>query len=441
MHPDDTIVALATPPGPGDRAIVRLSGPRAFEVIFAIAGQSLATRGVHSVEIRLPDVHSTLPADVIAMPGPRSYTGQHCAEIHTISSPPLIDLLLTTLQNAGARAAKPGEFTMRAFLAGKKDLTQAEAVLAVIHAHSNDELTTALAQLAGGVKLPLQTLREDLLNLLADVEAGLDFTDEHIEFVGQKEILLRLGTGIAHLTNLKKQLSARSLSDRTFRVVLVGEPNAGKSSLFNKLAGDDAAIVSSLAGTTRDYISRKTMIDGLSVELVDTAGWRETSDIVEEQAQNLGKDQLHHSDLVLWCVDATIWSQSKQLPSVPESLRTHRQRLTVLTKADLLEENVDHLVTSATAEIGLLELKAKIANLAKENRPPALASSLSRCSHHVDQAIGHLRAAHHIVLFNEPNELLALELRLALEQIGEMVGAVYTDDLLDRIFSRFCIGK
>ena len=269
---DDTIVALASAPGPGARAVVRLSGPDSRRVVSALFDSFPESRGLSAGSLRLPGVYSPLPADVYFMPSPRSYTGQDCVEIHTVSSPPLVDLLISTLLNQGARAANAGEFTMRAFLGGKKDLTQAEAVVAVIEADSEDELRQALAHLAGGVTQPLFGLRDDLLNLLADVEAGLDFTEEDLHFVAKKDLLLRLGTGLAHLTNLKKQLDNRSVSNRPFRVALVGEPNAGKSSLFNSLAGISAAIVSSMPGTTRDYVTRTVTLQGTNVELIDTAG-------------------------------------------------------------------------------------------------------------------------------------------------------------------------
>jgi tRNA modification GTPase len=241
------------------------------------------------------------------MPGPKSYTGQDCVEVHTVSSPPLVDLLITTLLDAGARAARPGEFTMRAFLAGKKDLTQAEAVLGVIEAGTDDELSQALAQLAGGMTQPLHKLRDDLLNLLADVEAGLDFTEEDIEFVGKRGLLLRLGAGLAHLTNLRKQLDNRAVSNRPFRVALVGEPNAGKSSLFNALAGKPVAIVSPIPGTTRDYVTRSVTIQGTSVELIDTAGRQRATGGIEQHAQRLGREQAEKADLVLECVVVTEW--------------------------------------------------------------------------------------------------------------------------------------
>ncbi|HJZ90473.1 MAG TPA: GTPase, partial [Gemmataceae bacterium] len=401
-------------------------------------------RGIARGNLRLPGLHSPLPADVYSMPGPKSYTGQDCVEIHTISSPPLVDLLIAELMNAGARAARPGEFTMRAFLAGKKDLTQAEAVLAVVEAGTENELTQALAQLAGGVTQPLQGLRDDLLNLLADVEAGLDFTEEHIEFVDKRDILLRLGKGMAQLTNLQKQLADRGVSGRSFRVVLVGRPNAGKSSLFNALAGVPAAIVSPRPGTTRDYVTRSVTLQGTNVELIDTAGWQEATGEIESQAQRLGREQAAKADLVLWCVEASEWRAERRQP--PDDDRIGRltplsSPVVVLTKVDLADVESDQLKTSAKTGRGIADLRRTLAERAKAARAPALAPGLSRCRHHVDKALNHLRAAHHVVLFDEPAELLALELRLALDQLGEMVGAIYTDDLLDRIFSRFCIGK
>jgi tRNA modification GTPase len=326
---------------------------------------------------------------------------------------------------------------MRAFLAGKKDLTQAEAVLAVIEADTDDELKHALTRLAGGVTQPLHGLRNDLLNLLADVEAGLDFTEEDIQFADKRDVLLRLGAGLAHLTNLRKQLDDRAVSGRPFRVALVGEPNAGKSSLFNALAGAPAAIVSPVPGTTRDYVTRSVTLQGTNVELIDTAGNQKATNTIEEQAQRLGREQAERADLVLWCIPADEWRAERREPPDVDAART----LTVLTKADLANVTTDLPVTSAKTGRGIADLRRLLSERAKGARAPALAPSLSRCRHHVEKGLAHLRNAHHAALFDEPAELFALELRLALDQIGEMVGAVYTDDLLDRIFSRFCVGK
>src|SRR5262245_32232300 len=207
-HVQDTIVALSSAPGPGAGAIVRLSGPAALDVAGRVSGMTLtrARRAVVAGNITPPGVGATMPVDLHVWPAPRTYTGQHIVEIHTLGCPPLVDLLIAQCLDAGARAAQPGEFTMRAFLAGKLDLTRAEALLAVIDATHRDELKQALGQLAGGVAKPLQELREDLLNLLADVEAGLDFTEEDLHFVSADDLLRRIGKGLVLITLLGKQL-------------------------------------------------------------------------------------------------------------------------------------------------------------------------------------------------------------------------------------------
>lgn len=189
---------------------------------------------------------------------------------------------------------------MRAFLAGKKDLPQAEAVQAVIEAGTDSDLSAALGQLAGGVSRPLDALRDDLLNLLADVEAALDFADEDIEFVTQAATLARIQVAIGQLEHVQKQLDGRTVSGRPVRMALVGRPNAGKSTLFNALAGG-AALVSPTPGTTRDYLTKSLTLAGVAVELVDTAGWQDASDTIEEQAQRLGSEQAARADVVVWC--------------------------------------------------------------------------------------------------------------------------------------------
>jgi tRNA modification GTPase len=440
MHTRDTITALSTAAGPGARAIVRVSGPATATVLGSlfVSPEPLVTgrRALLSGHLRLPDL-APLPADVYFWAAPHSYTGQDLAEIHTLSSPPLVDLLIAQLLQAGCRAAQPGEFTLRAFLAGKLDLTRAEAVHAVIESGSRDELKQALKQLAGGMARPLQELRDDLLNLLADVEAGLDFTDEDIRFIQPEEMLQRIAKALAQITLLGKQLEQRGLAERVFRAVLTGRPNAGKSSLFNALAGADA-LVSPQPGTTRDYLVQRLDLGDVRVELIDTPGWQTESGTIETQAQALAREQAERADLLLLCVEAGY-------PLAPEEetmcRRAHPPVVAIATKCDLATPRDDMPITSAVTGIGIDSLRSLLTERARRHKQPALAPSLSRCRHHVESCLEQLRRAHGIVLFEEPPELLALELRGALEQLGEMVGTVYTDDLLDRIFSRFCIGK
>ena len=388
----------------------------------------------HQGALRLPSFHAPIPADVYHFVAPRTYTGQDVVEIHTISCQPIVDELIAVCLDAGARAAQPGEFTMRAFLAGKLDLTRAEAVLGVIEATDRHELKHALKQLAGGLAQPMRELREDLLNLLADVEAGLDFTEENIHFVSADDLLLRLGKGLAYLTLMRRQIEQRSLSQRPFRVVLAGKPNAGKSSLFNALVGKDAALVSTEPGTTRDYLEKILDLDGVTLQLVDTAGLCETAQSIEVSAQALGQQQAREADLIVWC------AACDDSPPPPSNV-AGTSNWTIATKADLALAPADMLATSVANGMGLAELRRRLAAEVRRAGHVALAPSLSRCRHHVEACLQNLRNAHAIVIHEELPELLALELRLALEELGAMAGAVYTDDLLDRIFSRFCIGK
>ena len=437
---EETIVALSSAPGPGARAIVRLSGVDVLSCLrnlFSPDDPVERRQGRWSGSLRLAQLHSALPADLYLWASPHSYTGQDLAELHVLSSPPLTELLLAELLAAGARAARPGELTMRGFLAGKLDLTRAEAVLGVIEAGNRAELKQALGQLAGGVTRPLRQLREDLLNLRADIEAGLDFADEDLEFVESKDILSRLGKAMALVTLVGKQVDQRGLGERPFRAVLAGRPNAGKSSLFNALSGG-RALVSPEAGTTRDYLVQRIEWHGVELELADTAGWRAGNYLIETQAQQLGREQADLADLVLLCIpgDVELTIEEADLLERPAP-----EVLLIGTKADTEPVPEQRTATSAVSGHGLSELRMLLAQRARSWARPALAPSLSRCRHHVAACLDHLRRAHSSALFGDPPEVLAMELHGALDQLGEMAGAVYTDDLLDRIFSRFCIGK
>jgi tRNA modification GTPase len=480
-HPDDTIVAVSSSPGPGARAIVRVGGPKARQVLERVflpsplAGdgsgvrgeldpplstysspggeaphsspargegqKKLSTRHLVPGSLKLSGVHSPLPATLYFFRAPRSYTAQDLAELHTIGSPPLVERLVADLLDAGARPARPGEFTLRAFLAGKLDLPQAEAVNAVIEAGSDAELKYALAQLAGGVTRPLGALRDDLLNLLADLEAALDFADEDIEFVGKSETLARLDAALTELDALAHQLDERTVSGRPVRVALAGLPNAGKSSLFNALAGG-AALVSPMPGTTRDYLTKRLDLGGVAVELIDTAGWLDSADTIEQQAQRLGRDATARSDVILWCDEHGLFAEADAV----RLAATGAEVIRVRTKADLwLQESGvrgrESVFVSIVYPEGISKLRAVLADRVAALARPALAPSQSRCRHHVAACTDHLRAVREHVAANDPPELAAAALRAALDQLGEMTGAIYTNDLLDRIFARFCIGK
>ncbi len=436
FHLDDTIVAQSSAPGRGGRAIVRLSGPTALEIaeiVFHSPTEILRDqRHIYSGFLALGGVSSPVSAELYLFPGPRSITGQTVVEIHMLASPPLVDRLLNDLLTAGARTAQPGEFTLRGFLAGKLDLPKAEAVLATIEANDRNELQSSLQQLAGGVSRPLDGLREDLLNLLADFEAGMDFADEDLQFVAKPQVLIRLTKAMAQVTLVQKQMRERSISGRPFRAALVGPPNAGKSCLFNAITGSNA-LVSPVPGTTRDYLVARLDLDGMAVELIDTAGLRETDDDVEKAAHSVGRDAITRVDLILLCRTGT------DEPKFP--VTTLAEVIPVATKVDLVPPILNVLATSAVRGDGIEAVKQLLTSKAKARSNRGLAPSLTRCGHHVEKCLDHLRKAHHSVLFDDPAEIAALDLRAALDQLGEMTGAVYTEDLLGRVFSRFCVGK
>lgn len=454
-HPDDTIAAIASAPGGAARGIVRLSGPRAIECLASVFAadspavdlRQLRTARVVSGSLSLTGFASKLPCDAYLWPGSRSYTRQPTAEIHTLGSPPLLDAALRELCAAGARLAKPGEFTLRAFLAGRLDLTQAEAVLGVIDAADRRELDAALAQLAGGLGAELNGLRDRLLDLLAQLEAGLDFVEEDIEFVSAARLQAAIGEAQAVVAGLAVRMAGRSEARQSARVALVGWPNVGKSSLFNALAGGARAIVSPQPGATRDYLSARLVLGGAACELIDTAGVEAAPACeIGAAAQQSSARQRQRAQLELLCLDGTrppnAWEQARLAESAGE-LRT----LVVVTKCDeprLLADLPGAIETSSASGQGLETLRERIRERLQQALPAdegiVLATSL-RCRESLRLAAECLARAAEIARQAAGEELIAAELRMALDQLGQVVGAVYTEDVLDRIFSRFCIGK
>jgi tRNA modification GTPase len=456
MIPDliDTIAAIGTAAGGAARGMIRVSGPQTVDCISQcfypttnLALSSIKHSQTISGELRL-DGGPALPCELLLWPNERSYTRQPSAELHTLGSPPLLELALSTLCRHGARMAEPGEFTLRAFLAGRLDLTQAEAVLGVIDAQNSESLQTALGQLAGGLSKPLMALREQLLQLLAHLEAGLDFVEEDIEFIAAAEIERQLASAQQLVAETLAQLISRNQSQVLPKVVLVGPPNAGKSSLFNALVDKyrvsdehDRALVSELAGTTRDYLMAAVDLQGLKCALIDTAG---VDPLVDEGsipgfAQEMTGEQRKQADCQVQCFDATA-----PLENLPESDST----ILVQTKSDLLPEQIDApqqatmiRCSSRTGE-GLELLAQTIATqLGASNSSGAVASTTARCTDSLHRAAESLESALALVHAGGGDELLAADLRSALAELGRVVGAVYTDDVLDRIFSQFCIGK
>ncbi len=416
---------------------------------------------------------SPLPCELYLWPGKRSYTGQPVAEIHTLGSPPLLEAVVRAVCSGGARPAEPGEFTLRAFLAGRIDLTQAEAVLGVIDATGSMELDAALQQLAGGLAGPLRLLRGDLLELLAHLEAGLDFADEDLPFITAEELLRQLDSTAAEVDRLVKRLAFRGEAALRVRVVLAGRPNAGKSSLFNALTGRHPlagplrrpasrvprpapAIVSDQPGTTRDYLTADLDLDGVKCQLIDTAGIEDglpedAAATVDVAAQCMSHEQFRTAHVRVLCLEAG--SGEYGVRSTEYGVGSTEQtgglnQIVVRTKCDLAEIPQTHaepkLQTSAVTGLGIRELKEAIRAAVLQAAGPqtdVVVGTAVRCGESLRLAAASLDRAREAVRAGLGEELIATEVRVALSELGKVAGAVYTDDLLDRIFSRFCIGK
>ena len=482
---DETIAALASAPGGSARAIVRIAGPDVRSCLsrcFAAASkgdsagvsealEAVTVAQVIAGQVQLVGVAAPLPCDVYYWPNERSYTRSPMAEIHTLGSPPLAEALLHTLCSHGARMAEPGEFTLRAFLGGRLDLTQAEAVLGVIDAHADQELHVALAQLAGGLSRPLTTLRDTLLELLAHLEAGLDFAEEEIEFISREDLLSELDKGATQIEQLASQMQSRAESATAVRAVLLGAPNVGKSSLFNALAEAEHAIVSNTAGTTRDYLTAEIELDGIRCQLVDTAGIEVTDgetegetdgkDDVATAAQDATSGQRETAQLRLLCIESaglegadlegthSLTDDEAAMIEASDPTTT----IVVLTKCDVgddqnsraseLFESRTCVRTSSTTGFGLDELRTAIVTKmsASGGEAHVVATTAARCHDSLCRAAAALVDARRLADDQMGEELVAIELRTALDELGRVTGAVYTDDILDRIFSRFCIGK
>lgn len=395
-----------------------------------------------------------IPIDVMLWSTPRSYTGQPSAELHTFGSLPVLRSIVDAAIKSGARAARPGEFTMRAFLAGRLDLTQAEAVLGVIEAEGRGSLDHALRQLAGNLARPLNEMRATILDLLADVEAGLDFVDEDIEFISDEALIDRLSTVNRQLGETAKAIQSRGGGTVMTKVVLRGEPNAGKSSLLNRLAERDVAIVADVAGTTRDTVSVEVVIDGHRVVFVDTAGIDEPHSSVTVQSQQQGNRAADEASIHLWCVDGSSnegrGNLSDALDARPEA-RASSIALKVVTKSDLIgskqsvrPDSLDSIACSAVTGAGIDALKAAIIHSIEARDAEEVGTVIgtaARCGQSIEGARTALDAAIDLTHDQVGHEFVSAELRICANHLGEVTGAVYTDDILDRVFGRFCIGK
>jgi tRNA modification GTPase len=432
----DTIVAIATPPGRGGIGIVRVSGPAAARIAKQLIGTVPSPRQAANATFTGADGEPIDQGLAIHFPAPHSYTGEDVLELHAHGGPVVMQTLVAACVDAGARLAEPGEFTRRAFLEGKLDLAQAEAVADLIDASSREAARSALRSLSGEFSAAIGALRDQLVELRALTEAQLDFPEEELDVMHREDATRRLARIDATLRDILARSRQGSLLRAGVHVVLAGKPNVGKSSLLNRLAGEERAIVTDVPGTTRDALREPIQIDGVPLVMVDTAGLRTSKDEVERLGMARTKQELERADVVL-AVHA-----AGELDAPPAELPIGAARLDVYNKVDLKPGFVPPagaVAVSAKTGAGLAQLRQAILRAAGWSATGE-STFLARERHlrALTSAAEHLQRA---LLEQKRWELFAEELRLAHEELSRITGAFSADDLLGEIFSRFCIGK
>jgi len=450
----ETIAAVATAQGRGGVGIVRVSGPLAGTLAQAICQRELQPRYAHYGPF-FADAQQVLDEGLaLYFPGPNSFTGEDVLELQGHGGPVVLDLLLRRCVQLGARLARPGEFSERAFLNDKLDLAQAEAIADLIEASSEQAARNALRSLQGEFSRRVHGLTERLISLRIYVEAAIDFPEEEIDFLADGHVLNLLDGVRADLAGVLREAGQGALLRDGMTVVIAGRPNAGKSSLLNALAGREAAIVTEIAGTTRDVLREHIHIDGMPLHVVDTAGLRDTEDQVERIGVERALKAIGEADRILLVVDATAPEADDPFALWPEFLdqRPDPAKVTLIrNKADLSGESVvlevcndGHVTISLSAKstegLDLLREHLK-ACMGYEQTSESSFSARRRHLEALRQAAAHLEHGHAQLTLAGAGELLAEDLRMAQQALGEITGAFSSDDLLGRIFSSFCIGK
>jgi len=431
----DTIVALATPTGVGGIGVVRLSGPCAVAIAESIAGHAPGPRRATHRRLRNADGEVVDDGIVILFPGPHSYTGEDVVELQGHGSPVLLQQLVETARRLGARLARPGEFTERAFLNGRMDLAQAEAVADLIHAQTAAAARLARNSLDGALAREIEPVGAEIRDLRVLIEAEIDFGETDLESAVAPEVAARASTLAAAVDALRARLRPARVYTAGMRLALVGAPNVGKSSLMNRLADAEVAIVTDRPGTTRDLLRANIAIDGIPVELVDTAGMHDSEDEIERIGIERARDAAAAADLVLEIRDLTRPEARATLPDLPGI-----PLLRVWNKADLMPGAVaeDGLVVSAATGAGLDALSAAIRDQA--GLADAAEQRFSVRTRHLEGLEG-VAACLRRIHPDQPPDLIAEDLRLAERALDELLGGVDHEALLGAIFAGFCIGK
>jgi tRNA modification GTPase len=446
---EDTIVAISTPPGRGGIGIVRLSGPAARTIAEPLLKLRHPLTSAHARFAEILDSTGEIldEAVVTFFEKPHSYTSEDIVEIAAHGSPVLLDLLVRQCLSAGARLAEPGEFTQRAFLSGRLDLTQAEAVGDLIEATTLHQARIAAQQLGGSLSRQITPIKQQLIALIAALEAGIDFAEDDIDLLPTHEITAQIQAIQAPLTALEQTFTYGRIVREGFTLAIVGRPNVGKSSLFNCLVQRDRAIVTATPGTTRDLVTERVSLEGIPVELIDTAGLRQSSDEAESLGIAKSREAMAEADVVLLVLDATAPLHEEDETAIATSAL--RPFLIVINKNDLVSVSQVNryfhptLETSALSGAGVPELRRAIISLLTKEAPgteTALLTNL-RQQQAVSTALTALDRANQAAAVIVPHEMILLDLTEALHSLDALTGSTTSDDILNLIFSKFCIGK
>lgn len=453
---DDTIVALATAPGIAAIGVIRLSGKRSFEIIdHLFPSKELSKQASHTIHVGfLKDGEDVLDEAVVSLfRGPKSYTGEDVIEISAHGSPFVQQKIIDACIKYGARLAKPGEFTQRAFLNGKLDLAQAEAVADLISSNTAASQKTALHTMRGGFSQKLKELRDQLLKFSALIELELDFSQEDVEFADRSQFNQLIAELSTSTNQLIHSFQLGNVIKNGVSVAIVGKPNAGKSTLLNTLLNENRAIVSEIAGTTRDTIEEVINIDGILFRLIDTAGIRRhTSDIIEQAGMERSLEKIRTADLVLYLFDPTDEPVNELKQRVSELQKEGIKFIVVANKTDKADENmlrstyagIDQAVFISAKENRHIEtLKERMIDsvLSGQVQTESTIVTNARHYHALKEVAKSLQDIQEGMNNKIPGDLLALDIRRCLHYLGEITGEISNEDMLDYIFSKFCIGK
>lgn len=449
---DTTICAISTPPGTGGIAVARISGQQAFNIVDKLwRGRPLINCKDHTIHFGdIYDTDNTLLDTAVAavFHAPHSYTGENTVELTVHGSIYIQQQLIQALTEVGATPAAPGEFTRRAFINGKLDLTEAEAVADMIAADSKAAHTIAAGQLKGQLAETLHQIRTQLIEITALLELELDFSEEDVQFASRERLLQLTQTALNTIDTLNSTFKAGNAIKTGIPTVIAGSPNAGKSTLLNTLLKEDRAIVSPISGTTRDTIEATLKIDGITFRLIDTAGLKDnTCDAIENIGIQRAKDKIATAAMIIWLIDPS------QPLALPQDATTHI--IPVINKTDLYTPSKELLQiiseTTPTSPIcisalngkGITTLQQTLSKIAKEGLPDTNASIITNARHHAALTAASEALSEVMRGLNEKisSELLAPPLHIAIDHIGEITGEITTTDILSTIFSRFCIGK